>query len=314
MAYPYLSDVVKAATGYDVPLPLPMFGICVAFAMFVAMALFQRELERLHKDGVIGPAMMKVKGEDGVARLEPVPPQHITPGFTLAIMLAGIFGARLFHIFEHTGEFMADPWSMIFTRSGLTIFGGLILGTIVGILYVNRHKLPVRPLMDAAAPAMMLGYALGRIGCQVSGDGDWGVASDMGLKPDWLPTWTWAQTYENNIIGEVIAAPGVYPAPLYETLMGGVCFALLWAMRRHRFRAGWLFALYVLLAGVERMLIEQVRVNPVFDIGFARATQAEIIAGILILLGSLAMALLSRPGPAGALAHPSVAPAHGRRQ
>ncbi|MBB6133217.1 phosphatidylglycerol:prolipoprotein diacylglycerol transferase [Massilia aurea] len=308
MAYPYLSDFLKAITGYDIPLPLPMFGICVAFAMLVATAQFQRELGRLYKNGQIGPAMMKSRGSDGLVTLRPVAPQEIVPGFTVAIMVAGIMGSRIFHIFEHIDEFTADPLSMIFTRAGLTIFGGLILGTIVGLLYVKWHKLPLRPLMDAAAPAMMLGYALGRIGCQVSGDGDWGVASNIALKPDFLPTWMWAQTYENNIIGEVIAAPGVYPAPMYETVMGLACFALLWVLRDHRFRKGWLFSLYVLLAGVERMVIEQVRINPMFDIGFATATQAEIISGLLILSGAVGLVLLARPaharGVAGSLLEP----------
>ena len=92
---------------------------------------------------------------------------------------------------------------------------------------VRRWQLPVRPLLGAVAPAMMLGYAIGRIGCQVSGDGDWGIAANIARKPDWLPTWAWAQTYQNNIYAEAIAAPGVYPTPVYETLMGLACFALL---------------------------------------------------------------------------------------
>jgi phosphatidylglycerol:prolipoprotein diacylglycerol transferase len=143
---------------------------------------------------------------------------------------------------------------------------------------------------------MMLGYTIGRIGCQVSGDGDWGRVSDMALKPDWLPLWLWAQTYDNNIVGVLIQAPGVYPTPVYETLMSFAAFALLWLIRSHPFKAGWLFSVYLLFAGVERLLIEQVRINPVIDFGVAHATQAELIASLLIVGGLIGIALLSRRG------------------
>lgn len=292
MSFPYLSDLVKAITGYDLPLPLPMFGICVALAMVVAAASLRRELGRLHAAGRIGPARVRVKGTDGVVSTVDVPPQDIVPDLALVVGLAGIVGSRIFHILEHTDQFLADPGAMIFTRSGLSIFGGLIFGTLAGMICIRRWKLPMRPLLDAVAPAMMLGYALGRIGCQVSGDGDWGVVANMAMKPDWLPTWLWAQTYDNNIYGELIPAPGVYPTPMYETAMGLACFALLWAMRKKPFPTGWLFSIYLLLAGVERLLIEQIRVNPVLTIGMLHATQAQIISALLIFLGLAGSAIL----------------------
>jgi len=294
MSYPYLSDVIKALTGYDLPLPLATFGLMVALGMLVAADRLRSEMARLYALKRIGAARVRVKGADGTRTDTAVPPQNIVADLSFVVMLAGIVGARLFHILEHTGQFMADPWSMIFTRSGLSIFGGLILGTLAGLICVRRWKLPIRPLLDAAAPAMMIGYAIGRIGCQISGDGDWGIAANMSLKPDWLPTWFWAQTYDNNIFGAVLPAPGVYPTSVYETLMGLACFALLWALRKHPFRNGWLFSVYLLLAGAERMLIEQIRVNPVFDIGGLHATQAELIAAVLIVLGLAGIAILGR--------------------
>ncbi len=285
MSYPFLSDVVKAWTGYELPLPLATFGLFVALGALVAAACFRAELSRLYAAGKIRAAL--VGGAE-------VPPQNVVSDFMVVVMIAGVVGARLFHILEHSHQFLADPLSMIFTRSGLSIFGGLIVGTLAGMVCVRRWRLPVRPLLDAAAPAMMIGYAVGRIGCEVSGDGDWGVASNMALKPDWLPTWLWAQTYDNNIFGEVIAAPGVYPAPMYETAMALVCFAMLWALRRHPFRMGWLFSVYLVLAGAERLLIEQIRVNPVLDFLGVRATQAEIIAVVLIVLGLVGAVLLGQ--------------------
>ncbi|MQA19383.1 prolipoprotein diacylglyceryl transferase [Rugamonas sp. FT103W] len=291
MSYPYLSDVIKAWAGIDLPLPLATFGLFVALGALVAGALFRAELQRLYEAGKIGPA--RVRGAD-------MPPQDVVSDFMVVVMVAGVLGARLFHILEHTDQFAADPMGMIFTRSGLSIFGGLILGTLAGMVCVRRWRLPVRPLLDAAAPAMMIGYAIGRIGCQVSGDGDWGIAANMALKPEWLPTWLWTQTYDNNIYGELIALPGVYPTPMYETAMALLCFAVLWALRKHAFRIGWLFSVYLVLAGVERLLIEQIRVNPVFNVAGLHATQAEIIAVALIALGAIGAAILSQRASAEA--------------
>jgi phosphatidylglycerol:prolipoprotein diacylglycerol transferase len=286
--------LIKAWTGYDLPLPLAMFGLFVGIAIVVASAVFKAEVRRLFALGRIGPARVRIRDDKGAKRTADVPPEDIVSDLTLVVMFTGIIGARLFHILDHLPQFFADPGAMIFSGSGLSIFGGLILGTLAGLLCLKRWQLPIRPLLDAAAPAMMLGYAIGRIGCQVSGDGDWGIASDMVLKPAWLPTWFWAQTYDHNIFGATIAWPGVYPTPFYETLMGLACFAVLWALRRHLFRMGWLFSVYLVLAGAERLLIEQIRVNPVFAFAGLHATQAELIATVLMVLGLAGALLLSR--------------------
>ncbi|WP_348696848.1 prolipoprotein diacylglyceryl transferase family protein [Duganella fentianensis] len=280
MSYPFLSDVIQAATGYALPLPLATFGLFVALGALAAGASFRAELKRLYEAGRIGPAYVS-----GLSR----PPQEVVSDFIIVVLIAGVLGARLFHILDHLEQFFADPLGMLLTRSGLSIFGGLIFGTFAGMLCARRWRLPITPLLDAAAPALMLGYAIGRIGCQISGDGDWGIAANMALKPDWLPSWLWAQTYDNNIYGELIAAPGVYPTPMYETAMALLCFAVLWVARRHPFRIGWLFSLYLLLAGAERLLIEQIRVNPVINLGSLHATQAELIASTLIALGLLGL-------------------------
>jgi phosphatidylglycerol:prolipoprotein diacylglycerol transferase len=282
MAYPYLSDV----------LPIPTFGTLVAVAMLAAALCLRRELRRLHACGQLGHARRRVRNADGSVTLQAVAPEQIVPDLLAVVMVAGIAGARLFHIFEHLDAFRADPWGMIFTRSGLSVFGGLILGFAAGLILVRRWKLPAAPVLDAIAPSLMLGYAIGRIG-------DWGIAADMALKPAWLPQWLWAQTYEHNIVGEVIALPGVYPTPLYETAMGLLCFALLWGLRRHPFAKGWLFSLYLLLAGVERCLIEHIRQNPILDFGIFRATQAEFISTLFVVAGLAGLFLLSRRTPNG---------------
>ena len=294
MSFPYLSDVIKALTGLDVPLPIATFGLMVAAAMLAGAACLRTELRRLHQEGRLGMARRKTTDAKGTITFIELAPEEIVSNLTMTVMIAGIIGARVFHILEHLDAFKLAPLDMIFSRSGLSVFGGLIFGTIAGIIFIRRWNLPARPLLDAVSPSLMLGYAIGRIGCQISGDGDWGSRANMALKPDWLPSWFWAQTYDNNIYGELLAAPGVYPTPIYETAMALLCFGLLWALRKHAFKAGWLFSVYLLLAGAERLLIEQIRVNPVFDIAGMAATQAEMIAIGMIVAGIIGLAMLSR--------------------
>jgi hypothetical protein len=182
-AFPYLSDLVKALTGFTLPLPLPTFGLMVALALVVSIWVAGRELRRLHETGRIGPARRRIKGKHGQRVEVFVPPQEIVGDLGVIGVVAGLVGARLFHLLENPHEFMADPWGMIFSRSGFTIFGGLIFGTIAGVIYVKQRGLPVRVVSDGVAPAMMLGYAIGRIGCQLSGDGDWGIPATSRSSP-----------------------------------------------------------------------------------------------------------------------------------
>lgn len=235
----------------------------------------------------------KVPGSAGA--FEEIPAYELMTGLVLVIVIAGIVGARVFHLLEYPRALLADPIGAIFSRTGFTVFGALVFGLLGGALYARRHRMPLPQLADALAPALMMGYAIGRIGCQVSGDGDWGIAADLSLKPEWLPMWLWAQMYEGNIAGVVIDPPGVYPTPIYETAMSLVAFAILWGLRKHRWRSGWLFSLFLLLTGAERLLIEQIRVNVAFDLFGLRFTQAELIAGALIVAGAIGVIVLRKP-------------------
>ena len=293
MSYPYLSDLIKSITGTDTPLHMPMFGLCVALAMIVASTLLSRELSRMYAAGDIPSASISNTGSDGQKYRLEVPPQDVVPDLTFIVMLAGILGARLFHILEHLDAFSVDPIAMLLSTSGLSIFGGLIFGTCSGIFCVRKWRLPFRSLLDAAAPSMMIGYAIGRVGCQISGDGDWGIMANAEAKPSWLPTWLWSQTYDHNIYGEVIANPGVYPTPIYETAMALFCFFILWKLRKNPFQAGWLFSVYLIFAGIERFMIEQIRVNPVFKCSGILMTQAEIISVTLFLIGIAGITICS---------------------
>ena len=290
MSYPYLEDLIRASTGLDLPLPFPMFGLLVGVAVWTASICLRRELAWRAATVASKTAERVVGGLVGPT----VGQAFDASDFTVTVFLAGILGARIFHILEHTDQFLAAPAAMIFTRSGFSILGGLILGAAAGIVYTRKAKLPVAAMCDAVAPCLMLGYAIGRLGCQISGDGDWGMAANLALKPDALPLWLWAQTYAGNIAGVVIAPPGVYPTPIYESAMAVVCFLILQALRRHASRPGWLFACYLVLAGLERLVIEQIRVNPTFEIAGFVATQSEFISVLFVLLGLTGILVLGR--------------------
>lgn len=292
-AFPYLGDLVKALTGVDLPLPFPMYGLMVAIALLVSVWISKREVRRLHEMGIIGLPRQRSNNKPGTPDGR-VPPQEIVIDLALLSVIAGLIGARVFHILEYPDQFMANPWGMIFSRSGFTYYGGLIVGMLVGVAYLHRKGLAIPAFLDALAPAMMLGYAIARIGCQLSGDGDWGIAANMALKPDWLPTWLWAQTYQHNVAGVAIAPPGAYPTPIYETLMCGLAFVVLWSVRKHPFQPGWLFALYLLLTGVERLAIETIRVNSVISVFGMAVTQAQLISAALIVVGAGGLVYLSR--------------------
>jgi phosphatidylglycerol:prolipoprotein diacylglycerol transferase len=268
MSFPYVTDFINLIFGTRWHLPLPTFGIIVAIAVVLATAVATR----------------LVRSYEALGRLPPESHAFVTD-MVLVSALAGIVGARVFDILDNFDRFLAQPLSMIFTRAGFSIYGGLCFGILAGVLFVKRRSVPVLPMLDAVAPAMMLGYGIGRIGCQVSGDGDWGIAANLLLKPGWVPHWLWTQTYDGNIAGVIIAPPGVYPTPVYEMLMALAIFWVLWRLRLHDNRAGYLFSIYLLLAGFERLLIEKIRINPRYDLFAVQVTQAEAISSLLVLAG-----------------------------
>jgi phosphatidylglycerol---prolipoprotein diacylglyceryl transferase len=266
--FPYVTDVVNAVFGTRWDLPIPTFGIIVAVAVVLATSI----------------AIKAVKGYEEIGKLPPRS-HAIVADMAVVSALAGIVGARVFDILDNLDRFVADPIAMILTRSGFSIYGGLLFGIVAGMIFVKRRSVPVIPMLDATAPAMMLGYGIGRLGCQIAGDGDWGIPANIALKPSWLPEWLWAQTYDGNIVGVIIAPPGVYPTPIYEITMALVIFGVLWLLRSHDNRAGYLFSIYLLLAGFERMLIEKIRINIRYDVWGAQVTQAEAISFIFIIAG-----------------------------
>jgi phosphatidylglycerol---prolipoprotein diacylglyceryl transferase len=268
MSFPYVTDVVNAVFGTRWHLPLPTFGLIVAIAVVLSTFVATR----------------LVRQYEAIGRLPPRSHTFLTD-LVLVSTLAGIVGARVFDILDNFDHFLANPLSMIFTRAGFSIYGGLCFGIVAGVIFVKRRSVPVVPMLDATAPAMMLGYGIGRLGCQMAGDGDWGIAANILLKPSWLPDWLWAQTYDGNITGVIISPRGVYPTPIYEFMMALAIFWVLWRLRLHDNRVGYLFSTYLLLAGFERLLIEKIRINTRYDVFGAHVTQAEAISFLLVIAG-----------------------------
>ena len=237
-----------------------------------------------------------------------VMPHERTGDITILAAISGLVGARLFSIIEseeNIKAFIKSPLDQLLSGSGLAIYGGLILAFIAVYMYVKRKGMKPIHMMDAVAPALIMGYAVGRIGCQLSGDGDWGVVN-LAPEPSWwfLPDWMWAFDYPHNVLNDGVQIDGclwhycrhlgesVFPTPFYETTLALIIFGILWALRKRIKIPGILFFIYVFLNGIERFWIEKIRTNP--DISFLgiEATQAEYIAGLLIVTGIVGIVLL----------------------
>ena len=291
----------------EIPLPLEIMGVdsitlnsygaMMAIGFLVAAWLTQRELDRRYALGML--KSVRVKAKKGPKRGQNVEasPSALIGTVTVIAVVGGIAGARLFHILENLDAFYADPAGMIFSTGGLTFYGGLIAAALGIVYYVRRKGVRLSIFVDATLPNVLLAYGIGRIGCHLAGDGDWGIVSNAAARPGFIPEWLWAETYPNNILGRTLPEPGVYPTSLYEFGMAALLFGVLWLLRNHPFKHGWLFSMTVLFFGVERILIEQIRVNNTFEFLGMTVTQAEVISVGMIVAGLAGLALTTRRRP-----------------
>jgi phosphatidylglycerol:prolipoprotein diacylglycerol transferase len=231
---------------------------------------------------------------------ETVHPHELVGNITLICAIAGILGAKIFHNLENWDEFTADPIGSLLSFSGLTMYGGLVFASIGSIYYAKKNNITITHLIDSAGPALMIGYAIGRIGCHMSGDGDWGIANLM-PKPEWLswaPDWVWSFDYPNNVNSDGVPIPGcfndrycyhlvpsVFPTPFYETIMCTILFFVLWALRKRITTPGVMFSVYLIFNGLERFFIEKIRVNTLYHVSGFAFTQAELISTLLFFMG-----------------------------
>jgi len=279
-------------------------------------------------------------------------------------LVFGIIGAKFFDNLENWDRFIANPIANLIAPSGLTFYGGLIVATIAILSYAKKKGIGILYLIDAAAPVLMIAYAIGRMGCQTAGDGDWGIfnsayISDVPghvvpatpeqfqqklnqnstyflagtvtdpngtttmvtdrieksfdkvphksfLGPKWLPTWLFAYTYPHNVNEDGILLPDcqgkycralplpVFPTPLYEIITCFILFFILWAIRKKIGPPGVLFCIYLILNGIERFLIETIRVDTKYSIFGIHPTQAELISAALVIVGTIGIFYFSR--------------------
>jgi phosphatidylglycerol---prolipoprotein diacylglyceryl transferase len=221
------------------PLTLQSFGLMFALAFLGAGALIGVRLREIGK------------------------PVDWAYEMGFAALIGGVVGSRLYFMVENWDSVSDDLLGNVFSGSGLTWYGGLIGGALAVLLWARYRDFLGLQLLDLAAPALALGYAIGRVGCQLSGDGDYGRAWDG----------PWAMSYPD---GTVPTSEDVHPTPIYEALAMGFGAWLLWQLRE-RFRVGVLFALYLIYAGAERFLVEFVRRNSDVALGLT-AAQLESLA------------------------------------
>ena len=226
---------------------------------------------------------------------------------TIIALIFGLLGAKLFDIFENWADFLKHPSAYIFSAQGLTFYGGLICAGLAIWWYAKKHKIGFWHLNDAMAPTMMLAYSLGRIGCQVSGDGDWGIENTASKPFSWLPDWMWSYNFPHNVneVGVKIAGctdakycnelpVGVYPTSFYEIVACFILFLVIWSVRKKFKVPGTLFAFYLILNGMERFLIEKIRINTTINLFGFHPTQAEIISTLLMLTGAIIWVVLTQ--------------------
>ena len=288
-----------------------LFGYKIIGALLIENALAYPQAFILSLEGHFGAgfiaalvmAFLKWREKDKEKLAKPetrkytVWPHDRVGDIVLQAALWGFIGAKIFHNLENLSDFAKDPIGALISFSGLTFFGGLIVATIAIIIYIRKFNMRVIHFADAMAPTMLFAYAAGRIGCHLSGDGDWGIVN-LHPKPfNWLPDWAWAYQYPHNVVNEGVRIAGcfgnycnelplpVYPTTFFEIISMFALFLIMWSFRKKVTQPGILTGIYLVFAGGERFLIEKIRVNNKYDFLPFQPTQAELIAVILILLG-----------------------------
>jgi phosphatidylglycerol:prolipoprotein diacylglycerol transferase len=230
-----------------------------------------------------------------------VHPSELMGSILLWAAVFGFIGAKVFNALENWGEFLKNPVDELIGFSGLTFYGGLICGGAAVLYIAWKHGIKPLDMLDIGGPGMMLAYGVGRIGCQMSGDGDWGIPNTAS-KPHWLswaPDWMWSFNFPHNVNDEgvqmsmcfgrychVLPVP-VFPTSFYESVICILLFFFLWSIRGRIKISGVMFGIYMILAGVERFFIELIRVNTKYHVAGISFTQAEMISIFMVIGGAV---------------------------
>ena len=234
----------------------------VATGLLVAAYLLQADFDR-RREQFVKSGYLKGNGKPG---------HHDEGFFIIGIAgIAGLVGARLYHVLESPRELLANA-SLLISRFGFAWFGGFLGGFVALLFLARRFGIPTLEFMDLCSPAAAVGYAIGRIGCLLSGDGDYGV-------PTALP---WGMSFPNGVVP---TTERVHPTPLYEFFIWLVIAAILWQMGKKATIGarpnGEIFCAYLILTGVARFLIEFIRINPRSFFGMSNAQTASLVSMVV---------------------------------
>ncbi len=241
------------------PLTIPTFGLMVATGLLVAAYVLQADFNR--RRGQLQKYISPKNAGIEVAKDE---------GFLIIGIagLAGLVGARLYHVLESPRELIASP-SVLIGRFGFAWFGGFLGGFVALAILAKRFRIPLLEFLDMCSPAAAVGYAIGRIGCLLSGDGDYGV-------PTSLP---WGMSFPNGVVPTI---EHVHPTPLYEFFIWLAIGAILWRLGKRALSGagpkGEVFCGYLILTGIARFLIEFIRINPRSFFGLSNAQTASLVS------------------------------------
>ena len=247
------------------PLAIPTYGLMVAIGLLVAAYVLQADFNR-HRAQFIKSGYLKNKDEKG----------HRDEGFFVigVVGVTGLVGARLYSVLENPHELIANP-AVLISRFGFTWSGSFITGLIALVFLARHFRIPVLAFMDLCSPPAALGYAIGRIGCLLSGDGDYGVPTNL----------PWGMSFPNGIVP---TTDRVHPTPIYEFLAWVIIAAFLWRMGKKTASGaglnGEIFSGYLILTGIARFLVEFIRTNPRVFYGL---TNAQVVSLLSILMGTI---------------------------
>ncbi len=216
---------------------------------------------------------------------------NLSSNITILALVFGIAGAKLLYLIENWTAFMRAPVDMTFSAGGLTWYGGFFLGIAAVLLYVRSKHISMLTVLDSLGVALLLAYGVARLGCHLSGDGDYGFPTDLPWGTDYskgtyppssafkiFPEIT--SQFPNGIIPDDIPC---HPTPVYEMILGVIGFTLMWTIfRKKNFPPGMLFAIYLVMAALFRFSIEFLRLNPRLALGLS---EAQLISAVLFVVG-----------------------------